>query len=369
MEYPKDPYISIHYRQYLGLDQILSAQKLRSEDLDKPAHDEMLFIIIHQVYELWFKQIIHELGSVSAMFRNDYVDERSIGTAVERLDRVIVIMELLIQQIRVLETMTPMDFLEFRSYLFPASGFQSFQFRKLEVMLGLRSEQRITYNNKPYHSAFSEAEREELEAIEKSGSLVDELIGWLERTPFLHFNEYNFVHAYKDAVSRMIAREQTAIRESQYLSDREKEMRLVMLGDTSSYFESIFDEEAHTQLVEEGKLRFSYKATLAALFIKLYKDEPILQLPNLFLERLIDIEELLTTWRYRHAQMVLRMLGKKVGTGGSSGHSYLAQTAEKHHIFNDLYNLSTMMIPREDLPALPQELKENLGFVFKTAGK
>lgn len=118
MEYPKDPYISIHYKKYLGLEQLLSAQRLRSEDLEKPAHDEMLFIIIHQVYELWFKQIIHELESVNKMFKNDYLDERSIGTAVERLDRVIVIFELLVQQIKVLETMTPMDFLEFRSYLF-----------------------------------------------------------------------------------------------------------------------------------------------------------------------------------------------------------------------------------------------------------
>lgn len=114
MEYPKDPYISIHYKKYLGLEQLLSAQRLRSEDLEKPAHDEMLFIIIHQVYELWFKQIIHELESVNKMFKNDYLDERSIGTAVERLDRVIVIFELLVQQIiKVLETMTPMDFLEF----------------------------------------------------------------------------------------------------------------------------------------------------------------------------------------------------------------------------------------------------------------
>jgi tryptophan 2,3-dioxygenase len=364
MEYPKDPYISIHYKKYLGLEQLLSAQRLRSEDLEKPAHDEMLFIIIHQVYELWFKQIIHELESVNKMFKNDYLDERSIGTAVERLDRVIVIFELLVQQIKVLETMTPMDFLDFRSYLFPASGFQSFQFRKMEVMLGLPADQRITYNNKPYHSAFSEEERTELEMLENNGSLVKELIDWLERIPFLQFNEFSFLASYKEAVQHMIAKEQQAIRDSQFLSDKEKEMRLIMLGDTNNYFESIFDENAHNQLVEEGTLRFSYKATIAALFIKLYKDEPILQLPNLLLERLIDVEELLTVWRYRHAQMVLRMLGKKIGTGGSSGHTYLAKTAEKHHIFHDLYNLSTMMIPRGDLPELPEELRESLGFVF-----
>ena len=104
----------------------------------------MLFIIIHQVYALWFKQIKHELTSVLEMFHKDNVDERSIGTACSRLERVEEILKLLIQQIRVLETMTPLDFLDFRNYLFPASGFQSFQFRMVEVMLGLEEEKRLT---------------------------------------------------------------------------------------------------------------------------------------------------------------------------------------------------------------------------------
>ncbi|MCO6461666.1 MAG: hypothetical protein J5I59_09695 [Saprospiraceae bacterium] len=364
MEYPKDPYISIHYRKYLGLDKILSAQHLRSADLEKPAHDEMLFIVIHQIYELWFKQIIHELDSVSKMFKNDYLDENNIATAVSRLDRVLVIMNILLEQIKVIETIKPMDFLEFRNYLFPASGFQSFQFRKVEVMLGLPSDQRITYNNLPYHSPFTDEEKRELDSIEQSGTLVTELIAWLERTPFLKFNEYSFLKVYKEAVNKMIGKEQDAIRQSQYLTEQEKEMRLAMVGNTSNYFASIFDEEAHNKLIAEGKLRFSYKATLAALFIKLYRDEPILQVPNQLLERLLDIEELLTAWRYRHAQMVLRTLGRKIGTGGSSGYDYLAKTAEKHHIFYDLYNLSTMMIPKEDLPELPKELKDKLSFTF-----
>ena len=366
MEYPKDPYISIHYRKYLGLDKILTAQHLRSVDLNKPAHDEMLFIVIHQVYELWFKQIIHELESISTMFKNDYLDESNIGTAVSRLDRILVIMGVLLEQIRVIETIKPMDFLEFRNYLFPASGFQSFQFRKVEVMLGLPSNQRVTYNNLPYHTPFTEEEKQELDSIEQAGTLVTDLISWLERTPFLKFNEYNFLKVYKDAVNKMIEKEQNAIKESKYLSEQEKDMRLKMVGTTNNYFASIFDQEAHDNLVKEGKLRFSYKSTLAALFIKLYRDEPILQLPNQLLERLLDIEELLTAWRYRHAQMVLRTLGRKIGTGGSSGYDYLAKTAEKHHIFYDLYNLSTMMIPKEDLPVLPQDLKEKLSFTFST---
>ena len=150
MEYPKDPYISIHYKKYLGLEQLLSAQRLRSEDLEKPAHDEMLFIIMHQVYELWFKQIIHEIKSIAVMFEGDLMDEREISTAVARLERIIEIQKLLIEQINVMETMTAMDFLDFRQYLFPASGFQSLQFRIVENMLGLKEEQRLTYNSMPY---------------------------------------------------------------------------------------------------------------------------------------------------------------------------------------------------------------------------
>lgn len=141
-------------------------------------------------------------------------------------------------------------------------------------------------------------------------------------------------------------------------------MRLRMMGTTDTYFESILNPEVHQKLVEEGKQRLSYKATVAALMISLYNEQPLLQLPYRFLLAIINIDELLTTWRYRHAQMVLRMLGRKVGTGGSSGHEYLHATAEKHHIFTDLHNISTLLIPRSELPELPEKLQQELGFCY-----
>ena len=122
----------VHYSDYLQLDKILNAQDPESVKKNADAHDEMLFIIIHQAYELWFKQIIHELKSISTMFEDDLMDEREISTAVARLERIIEIQKLLIEQINVMETMTAMDFLDFRNYLFPASGFQSLQFRIIE---------------------------------------------------------------------------------------------------------------------------------------------------------------------------------------------------------------------------------------------
>ena len=360
-----EKYSTIHYHSYLQLDKILGAQTLRSAEVEgKAAHEEMLFIIIHQAYELWFKQIIHEIGSVRHMFESDLVDERNIGVAVSRLERVSEILQLLIQQIRVLETMTPLDFLDFRSYLFPASGFQSYQFRMVEVMLGLREKERLTYNNQPYRDSLQPDQREALQSIEEGSSLFDLVEKWLERTPFLNFHNFNFLEQYKLAVEKMLSKEAQAIRESTYLSDSQKSMRLQMLGGTDTYFDSILDPKAHKRMQEEGKLRLSYKATLGALLIKLYREEPILHLPFQMLKRLSDIDEQLVTWRYRHAQMVLRMLGKKIGTGGSSGHDYLRDTAMKHQIFGDLHNISTMLIPRSELPVLPARLRLELGFYF-----
>ena len=224
-------YTTIHYHSYLHLDKILDAQHPRSADLDdKPAHEEMLFIIIHQVYELWFKQIKHELESVLEMFHKDNVHERSIGTACARLERVEEITKLLIQQIRVLETMTPLDFLDFRNYLFPASGFQSFQFRMVEVMLGLEEKKRLTYNNHHYASVFPQEQKDALQKATEYGSLFDVVEAWLERTPFLQWGDFKFMEHYRKAVEKMIAKEQAAIRSTNYLSDKEKEMRLKMLG-------------------------------------------------------------------------------------------------------------------------------------------
>lgn len=361
MNAPDQKYATIHYHSYLQLDKILSAQHLRSADVEeKPAHEEMLFIIIHQAYELWFKQIIHELESIAAMFRGENVDERSIGTAVGRLHRVIEIQKLLIQQIQVLETMTPLDFLDFRNYLFPASGFQSFQFRKVEALLGLPDASRMTYNNKPYTSEFTENQQDELRAATAS-NLFDLLEDWLERTPFLHVGAFNFLENYQQAVQNMLEKERRAILASG-LGEREKEMRLQMLGGMDTYFQSVLSPDAHAQMQAEGKLRLSYKASLAALFINLYRDEPILHLPFNLLQCLVEIDELLTTWRYRHAQMVLRMLGRKIGTGGSSGYDYLHATAVKHHIFSDLHNISTLLIPRSELPELPADVRRDLGF-------
>ena len=358
-------YSSIHYNSYLALDQILQAQHLRSEELlEKPAHEEMLFIIVHQVYELWFKQINHELYSIHDMFSQKVVDEKNLGVIIGRMDRITTILNLIIEQIKVMETMTPLDFLEFRNFLFPASGFQSFQFREMEVLLGLKEQQRHTYNNTPYQVVFNDERKEKLQALEDGPSLRDLIEDWLERIPFVQMKDFDFISEYKLAVERMISTEKAAIMDTEILSEKFKEMRLRMLGDTDSYFANIWDEAKHNELRERGEVHLSYQATVAALFINLYRDQPILQLPFQLLSKIIEIDDDIATWRYRHAQMVMRMLGKKVGTGGSSGHEYLNKTAQKHHIFADLHGISTLIIPRSYLPKLPDSVIHLLGFNF-----
>lgn len=359
-----DKYSSIHYTNYLQLDKIIDAQKLRSEELGQPAHDEMLFIIIHQVYELWFKQIIHEISAVLNMLKGEKFEERLVGEAVHKLNRVVEIQKILIDQIKVLETMTPLDFLDFRNYLIPASGFQSYQFRVCEIRMGLKPDSRITYNKTVYSSVFSEEQQNELEKIQNEDSLFEAIQKWLERTPFLQFGDFDFIAEYLNSVKKMTEREKQAILNTEHISGHNKDMRIRMLEETEKYIISSLDQKEHDKSVAEGTTRLSYKATIAALLIHLYRDQPILRAPYNLLNKITEVDELFTLYRYRHMQMVLRMLGKKMGTGGSSGAEYLKKTVEQHHIFQDFQKIATLLIPRSELPILPEELQRKLDFAY-----
>jgi tryptophan 2,3-dioxygenase len=127
----------------------------------------------------------------------------------------------------------------------------------------------------------------------------------------------------------------------------------------------VFNKEQFDKDYEAGHVRISYKAMLSMLFISLYRDEPILQLPYLLIQKLSEVDEFLTLWRFRHGQMVRRIIGSKIGTGGSVGVDYLMETASKHHIFKDIHFISTLMIPRSELPAIPDSLIHEMDFFYK----
>jgi tryptophan 2,3-dioxygenase len=136
------------------------------------AHDEHLFITIHQTYELWFKQMMFEIDDVIRIFKQDVIPESNIGIACRRLKRVTEIQRVLLDQLVVLETMTPLGFLEFRDYLFPASGFQSLQFRMIEKKLGLQERKRIKYAGRHY----CVSARVDISLIHPSPSYADHLL-------------------------------------------------------------------------------------------------------------------------------------------------------------------------------------------------
>jgi len=340
----------LSYGSYLQLDRILQSQVLKSSENGKTVHDEMLFIIIHQTYELWFKQILHELDSVLDMFRGNYVQEENFGIVVARFDRIIEIQKLLVNQISILETMTPMDFLEFRDLLTPSSGFQSVQFRLIENKLGMRVEDRIQYGKQRYNQFLDEADAECVLKSENEPSLFELLENWLERTPFLQMDEFNFWESYQSAVKDMVANDIAQIQSNTQFDDETINNSLKQYEIIKRTYKALFDEDEYKKLQKDGHRRLSQKATLGALFIQLYRDEPITQLPHRLLTQLVNMDQLFTSWRDRHRLLVFRMIGVKIGTGGSAGPAYLKKTAAKHSVFRDIANLSPYIIPRSSLP-------------------
>ena len=359
MKYPP-----VHYHEYLKLDQILNAQVLKSDEFKQHAHEEMLFIVVHQTYELWFKQILFEINSVLEIFNNPKVEENQLGTIVNRLERVLSIQRLIAGQIDVLETMTPLDFLEFRDFLYPASGFQSYQWKLLETKLGLNESNRQNYYPGPFYQFLKPEQQESIKKALTEPSLFQSIESWLERTPFLADANFNFWQEYKQSVLTMLEDDKNIVQNNKRLSDSERTKTLEMLELGSISFKSLFDETKFKELQKEGHFRLSLKALQAALFIMIYRDQPALSLPFKLLSTLLDIDEKLTEWRHRHALMAHRMLGKKIGTGGSSGYDYLKTATEKHKIFNDLFNLTTFFVPRSRIPKLPKTLNDKLNFSF-----
>ncbi len=352
----------VYYHDYLQLDRLLDAQLPESRRLGSEAHDELLFIIVHQAYELWFKQILHELEDVHSIFSQASVPERSMGRVVGRLERVVSIQRILLDQVDVLETMTPLDFLDFRDLLVPASGFQSVQFRLIENLLGLEHARRMKINEADYTTRFEPRHQSILEASHGHPSLFDLVGAWLERTPFLHFGDFEFWETYRAAVERMLKAERALIETNTNLTPEGRSEQLARFEETAAGFEALFDPDRHEEMRRDGRRRLSHEAFLAALLINLYRDEPILQLPFRVLQALMDVDEGFTTWRYRHAIMVLRMIGSKIGTGGTSGHDYLRKTARHHRVWTDLFDLATFFIPRSELPALPPSVVEAMRF-------
>ena len=333
----------MNYHDYLQLDKILKAQDPESDKQNIIAHDEMLFIVIHQAYELWFKQLHYEIDSIAGIMGKPALNDNSpeLQTIVHRLNRCVTILRVLVHQIDIMETMTPMDFLDFRDILRPASGFQSWQFKELEAKLGLKFENR--FGKEHYTSQLRQEHIEVIKKAEDASSLLEMVDQWLERMPLspdYSDDPNSFWQVYKETYRRSLAE-----------AEREN----------LNSFDAIFFNRSASTL----NLQLSTGAARSALFIMLYRGYPLLQLPFQLLNCLLEIDEQLSSWRYRHMNMVQRMIGTRIGTGGSSGKDYLKSAADKHYIFRDIAQLNSYLIERRKLPALPQAMEVKLGFVHQ----
>lgn len=384
-----DPEPGMLYGEYLLLDRLLSCQdpvtrRKFTQHRQKEVHDEHLFIITHQTYELWFKQIIFELDSVRQLLNKEQVDEANMLKISSRLERIRKIFAILVEQFSILETMTPLDFMDFRDYLAPASGFQSYQFRLIENKLGIKNENRFNYRanqaNQPYLEVFKDPKC--IEAIKKSESepsLFKLIERWLERTPGLEEDGFNFLKKYGDAVNGMLQAERDIIEAGRrYVESNRKANKIAAdeADQKESLLKSMSDDVEKKKLlylpildqdefVRRNLFRFSHKAMHGALMISLYRDEPRFNQPHQLIQTLIEIDSELTKWRQKHTQMVLRMIGSDtLGTGGSSGYQYLRATlTPRYTVFLDLFNLSTYLIPKERIPELTPYMRKRLSTI------
>jgi tryptophan 2,3-dioxygenase len=253
---------ALTYTSYLAVDELLSLQRPLSEG---PEHDEMLFIIIHQSYELWFKQLIHEfLAAQVSLEAGD--THRSLAL----LGRIRTIMKVCVAQIDILETMTPLQFNSFRSYLSSASGFQSAQFRKVEAILGRRDSAMAGHLPEDIQS--------EISIITNRNSVWDSLLVYISKRGHL---------IPTDVITR------------------------------------------------DKSVAYVANPAVQDVLLEVHRNDPE---SASVCERLLDIDEGLQEWRYRHVKMVERTIGAKMGTGGSAGVKYLASTLF-NPVFVDLWEI------------------------------
>ena len=347
----------VYYGEYLELDKIIEAQKPVSfKEGNEPAHDEMLFIIIHQAYELWFKQILFEINSVTDIMAKTAMDDNStdLQTVVHRLQRVSTILKVLVQQIDILETMTPMDFLDFRDMLRPASGFQSWQFKIIEAKLGLKFEQR--HGQSYYTSQLKQPDIDSIKNAEEADTVIQLINTWLERMPFFKEDELwkNYKNSSAENTDQLLNNIHPFWKDYENIYDAglaEAEKINV------DHFRRIFFEET-----ENSERALSPEACRSALFIMIYRGYPMLELPFQLLDTLLEIDNQLGNWRYRHINMVRRMIGTRIGTGGSTGAGYLQGAMDKHYIFKEISQLNSFLTDRRKLPKLPKKITDRLGY-------
>lgn len=352
------------YWDYIKVEQLTSLQGGLVDDDSSLSNDEVMFITIHQIDELWLKLALRELVSVRDLFAQTRVPEQSLASAVRGLRRMSLVFHKIAGHFELMETMTTRDYLAFRDKLSPASGFQSAQLREIEILMGLREEDRIPLGHEgSYMRALKGARGEDSPASRRverrkadRPTLLDAIDAWLCRTPIDGSTpdgaeDRAIVHRFTEEYLAAHAREvdaAMALAVHDGLSDQDIDRlrgRFQREVDGARAFLEARD------VPEDIRARKARKRA-AIVLIESYRELPLLAWPREVLDAIVALEQAFVVFRQRHARMVERVIGRRTGTGGSAGVEYLDQTALKYRIFNDIWAVRTLLIREAALPPL-----------------
>jgi tryptophan 2,3-dioxygenase len=349
-----------NYWDYIRVEELLALQNGLASSEDELSNDEVLFITVHQVFELWFKLILRELRFLRDFFHQELVHDQELSRAVASIRRVVTLYRRCADHFDVIETLSTRNYLAFRDKLTPASGFQSAQMRQIEIVVGLGDDQRVALESgESYLDALRAHDGSESPALrrvlaEKRGPTLKQGVDdWLFRTPIGGLGPTKKGAA--QALARFIATYEEAHAAEVDRTAALAQSRARRPEDTAG-LQVRFDEEKrrlhvflHPDEAAGGARRARIRA--AALFILQNPELPLLAWPREVVSGLVELEQGMLVFRQRHARMVERVIGRRVGTGGSSGVDYLDRTALAYRVFEDLWALRTFQIQPRANPA------------------
>lgn len=358
---PRKPTI---YWEYIKVEELLSLQAGLSEHESELGNDEVMFIVVHQIDELWFKLALRELVAIRDLFAGEHVAEQSLSSVVRGLRRTVLLFQQIASHFALMETLTTRDYLAFRDKLRPASGFQSAQLREIEILMGLESSDRIPLGHEDYLRALQNPDGSDSVASQRvkarladRPSLKQALEEWLYRTPidgstpespgdsqavrdtiegFLRAHELEIEQVREQAMEDALTDTDRARLDARYRSEIESARTFLLASDLTD--------------VSEQERRRRSRIRAALLFIESYRELPLLAWPREVLDSIVALEQAFVIFRQRHARMVERVIGRRTGTGGSAGVDYLDQTALQYRVFRDVWAVRTLLLREASLP-------------------
>jgi tryptophan 2,3-dioxygenase len=357
----------MNYWEYIKVEELLGLQGGFDGDEKKVGNDEAVFIVVHQVFELWFKLVLRELTTARNLFRQNPVPDVQLASAARSIRRVVTIFEQGVSHFKLMETLTTRDYLEFRDRLIPASGFQSAQLREMEILLGLDDSLRIPLGREgSYLEALraqdgspSPALRRVEARLADGPSLKQVVYEWLARTPIdgptaTEEGAVRFLRSFVEAHRSEIA-VRTKLAEQQALTPDDVE-RLRARYEKEVGFAEAFLMAEDDPAADAPTRAFRRRVRAGIVFLESYRELPRLAWAREIVDGLIELEQAMVIWRQRHARMVERVIGRRTGTGGSAGVDYLDQTALRYRVFGDVWAVRSLLLRKPTLPALDNEV-------------